>query len=86
MKDILISITGENLDFETARSIAFSLAGKGNNDTSLVAWHDSITQKHSPSCVRCEIGDRPGWEVYGENHAGRIRIIFNDRQYVFIHT
>ncbi|HIJ77984.1 MAG: AF1514 family protein [Desulfobulbaceae bacterium] len=86
MQNILVSITGTELDFDSARGMAFSLAEKGNKDTSLVAWHDGIKQKHSPCCVRCELGGRPGWEVYGENHQGRLMIIFNDRQYVFIHT
>ena len=46
------------------------------------AFSEAIPQK-PPSCVRCEIGDRPGWEVYGENHEGRFRIIFNDRLSVY---
>ncbi|MGV1098476.1 AF1514 family protein [Thiovibrio sp. JS02] len=86
MKDISIAITGESLDFDQARAVAKALAERGNAEASLVAWLDGKAGRHSPCCVRCEIGNRPGWEVYGENHQGRVRIVINDREYVFIYT
>lgn len=86
MKDIFISITGMELDFDAARAISTALAEKGNEETTLVAWSDQKKNTHSPCCVRCEIGDKPGWEVYGENHEGRLKIIINDREFVFIYT
>lgn len=86
MTDIRIAITGIPLDFDTARSLARMLAERENPESSLVAWGDLRRQTHSPCCVKCEIGDRPGWEVYGENHEGRLRIAFNDQEYIFIHS
>ncbi|MFZ5776134.1 MAG: AF1514 family protein [Thermodesulfobacteriota bacterium] len=86
MTEIRIAITGMALDFDTARIVAKALALRDNPDTMLVAWGDRHRDTHSPCCVKCAIGDRPGWEVYGENHEGRLRIAFNDEAYVFIHS
>ena len=86
MKDVLIAITGADLDFEMARSMAKIIAQRENGESDCLAWSDSRKKKHSPSCVQCEIKERPGWEVYGENHGGRLKIIFNEGEYVFIHS
>jgi len=86
MKDILIAISGEALDFQTARVVAGALAERGNEEATLIAWSDEKAKRHSPCCVKCEIGDRPGWEVYGENHGGRLKISINDGEYVFIYS
>ncbi len=85
MKDILIAITGADLDFETARSMARIMAMQENGETDCLAWLDARQGRQSPAAVQCEIKGRPGWEVYGENHGGRLKIIFNDGEYVFIH-
>lgn len=86
MKDVLISISEYDLDFILARDLARIIAEQNEPDTTLVAWYDEKQNTHSPSCVKCEIGDRPGWEVYGENHGGRLKIIINDREYVFMYS
>ncbi len=86
MKDVLISITGVELDYELARSVAQQVAEQDEEEVMLISWMDSKREKHSPQCVRCQIGDTPGWEVYGENHGGRLKIIINDREYVFIYS
>jgi hypothetical protein len=36
--------------------------------------------------VECEINGKPGWEVYGENHGGGLKISFNQGEYVFIYS
>ncbi|MHB1016157.1 MAG: AF1514 family protein, partial [Desulfurivibrionaceae bacterium] len=54
--------------------------------TDCLAWYDAHREAHSPGCVQCEIKGRPGWEVYGENHGGRLKIIFNQGEYVFIQS
>jgi len=86
MKEILIAISGAALDFEAARSMAKIMAMQENGETDCLAWSDKRRQKHSPSCVQCEIKGKPGWEVYGENHGGRLKIVFNQGEYVFIHS
>jgi hypothetical protein len=86
MKDILIAITGSDLDFETARNMARIIAGQENGETDCLAWSDARRNSHSPASVQCEIKGRPGWEVYGENHGGRLKIIFNQGEYIFIQS
>lgn len=86
MIDIQIAITGAVLDFDAARAMAEALARQGNPETMLVAWFDRKKDTHSPCCVKCQIGEKPGWEVYGENHQGRLKIIINEREYVFIYS
>ena len=86
MKDILIAITGVELDFEMARKMASIIAQGKNRETDCIAWADARQKSHSPSYVQCEINGRPGWEVYGENHGGWLKIIFNQGEYVFIYS
>jgi len=86
MKDILIAITGVILDFEMARNMARIIAQQENGETDCLAWSDARQGRQSPGGVQCEIKSRPGWEVYGESHGGRLKISFNDGEYVFIHS
>lgn len=86
MDQVTLTIGGFDLDFDTARGLALTLASRDNPETMLVAWSDQEKGVHSPSCVKCEINELPGWEVYGRNHDGRLRIDFNDDAFVFIHT
>jgi hypothetical protein len=72
------------LDFEQAKAVAGILAIPGNEFTSLVSWCDHKKGVHSPQCLQCEIKGEPGWEVYGRNHEGRLRISFDDDRFVFI--
>jgi len=86
METVTVHIAGCGLDFDTARALALTLAARDNPETMLVAWCDREKGAHSPSCVKCESNGLPGWEVYGRNHDGRLRIAFNDEALVFIHT
>jgi len=86
MKDILIAITGADLDFDLFRSMARIIALRENGETDCLAWSDARQGMQSPGGVQCEIKGKPGWEVYGENHGGRLKISFNDGEYVFIYS
>lgn len=86
MKDIRISVDGADLVYDIARNIAKIMAGRDNDEAMLVAWFDKVKNTHSPSCVKCEIDDKPGWEVYGKNHGGRFKISFNEGEYIFIYS
>ena len=86
MKDVPITISGLDLNFDGARAITKILAEQGDPETMLVAWYDRATNNHSPCCVKCQIGDTPGWEVYGRNHGGRLRFDINDGAHIFIYT
>jgi hypothetical protein len=84
MQEIDLNIKGCEVNFETARKIALAVAGQDEEEPLLIAWHDRGREKHSPSCVKCEIKGAPGWEIYGRNHGGRLRISINQDDYVFI--
>ena len=72
--------------FNRALGLAKDLAARHNFDTTLISWADRGRGVHSPQCLKCEIHGRPAWEVYGENHGGRLSIGVNDDQYVFIYS
>jgi hypothetical protein len=86
MQRIEVSLAGCEPDFETARRIALVLAGQEQEEPMLIAWYDRRRDRHSPGCLQCEIKGAPGWEVYGANHGGRLRIGVNRDDYVFIYS
>ena len=86
MRQVTVKIQGETLDFPLARRLGDCLAGQENEEFTLVSWYDSTRQMHSPQCLHCEIKGEPGWEVYGRNHGGRIRISFNQDTFVLIYS
>ncbi len=86
MERVDIHISGYPVGFELARDIARLLAEEKNAMATLVSWNDAKRDIHSPQCLQCEIKGDPGWEVYGRNHEGRLRISINDDTFVFIYT
>lgn len=86
MVSISLHLEGYQVDFSLARKIAETIALQENPETSLVAWCDAEQGMHSPQGVRCEIQGEAGWEVFGRNHGGRLRISFDRDRMVFIHS
>ncbi len=86
MQNINIRVLGYAIDFDQARAIAEILAVKENDFATLISWNDKKKNVHSPQCLQCEIKGAPGWEVYGRNHDGRLRISINDDTFVFIYS
>ena len=79
-------IQGYELDFDQAKEVGRLIAEKDNDYTTLVSWCDRDKGKHSPCCLKCELKGDPGWEVYGRNHEGRLRVSFDDDRFVFIYS
>ncbi len=86
MQSVSITVSGYTVDFEQAKQIAELLALHDNEFAMLVSWNDREKNIHSPQCLHCEIKGAPGWEVYGRNHAGRLRISINDDAFVFMYS
>jgi len=84
MQRVDFSIKGYRLDFEQAKETGRLIAEKDNDFASLISWCDREKGKHSPCCLKCEFKGEPGWEVYGRNHEGRLRISFDEDRFVFI--
>ena len=86
MKAVQLHIKGMDCDFDLARNLSTRLAEQGDEETMLISWNDRERDIHSPQCLKCEIKGDPGWEVYGRNHGGRLRVDINDGMFVFIYS
>jgi len=86
MEDVRITLEGVSIDFDIIRKMTEILAIRENEFATLVSWNDREKNVHSPQCLKCEIKGEPGWEVYGRNHEGRLRISINDDQFVLIYS
>jgi len=86
MEKIECVINGYEVSFDQAREIGRIMAEEGNDFATLVSWCDRDKGVHSPCCLKCEFQGEPGWEVYGRNHEGRLRISFDDDRFVFIYS
>ena len=84
MERIECRVAGYVIDFEQAKAMAKIMAVRENEFASLVSWCDFEKGVHSPQCLQCEIKGEAGWEVYGRNHEGRLRISFDNERYIFI--
>lgn len=81
MKEISVTITGIELDFETAGKIASIIASKIDKNSMLLAWYDARKGDLCPN-VCCD-EDEPNWHV--EVREGTIKIKVNS-VYEFIYT
>ncbi len=84
MQTITIEISEYALSQEQAQNIAQIIAAQDNADTTAISRYNRFTNACSPCCLKGPLGDKPGWEVYGENHGGRLKISFNNGDYIFI--
>ncbi|MCK5339441.1 MAG: AF1514 family protein [Desulfobulbaceae bacterium] len=84
VKEIKINISGADISQQQAQKIAHLLAERDHPETFVVSRYNRLADACSPCTLGSDIGDKPGWEVYGENHGGRLKISVNDGDYVFI--
>ena len=84
MKEIDIQISGCKVSQEQAQKIGLLLAQQDNPDTMVIARFNRVANACSPCCLKGELGGKPGWEVYGENHGGQLKITVNRGDFVFI--
>ena len=84
MKKINILLEAKNVDFEKAKQAALAIAEQENEYALVISWWDRKTGKYSPQCLKWDRKDIPGWELYGLNHEGRLRISINNDRFVFI--
>jgi hypothetical protein len=84
MKEIDIQISGCDVSQEQAQKIGQLLAERDNLETMVISRFNRATNACSPCCLKGALGGKPGWEVYGENHGGRLKITVNKGDYIFI--
>ena len=86
MREVDFSLEGYELDWNLAADIATLIARRENPDTMMIARCNRLTNSCSPCSLSGDLGGRPGWEVYGETHGGRLKITVNQGVFVFIFT
>ena len=86
MREIELTLTGCELDWELAAGISTMIATRQNSETMMIARYNRLTNACSPCCLKGNLGGKPGWEVYGESHGGRLKVIVNGGDFVFIFT
>lgn len=84
MEKIELTLGNGDIEFEFARKEARAIAEKDNSEAEILSWHNRDANTQSPCCLKCDFGGTPAWEVFGKNHGGRLKIIVNDGQFVFI--
>ncbi len=76
MKEINVTITGIELDFETAGKIANIIASKINKNSMLLAWYDTRRECHCPETDCCG-EDESNWQAFAEPREDAIKIRVN---------
>lgn len=84
MLEIKIWISGCPVGQPQAQEISRLLAAEGNRETICLARYNREADACSPCCLKGKLGAKPGWEIYGEKHGGRLKISVNDGNYIFI--
>jgi hypothetical protein len=84
MQEISIKISGSKTTQPEAQQIAQIIAQRDNPETICISRFNRPANACSPCCLKQKIGNKPGWEVYGENHGGRLKVTVNEGDYIFI--
>lgn len=82
MREIGLEVSGIELDFEAAQSLAQTAARWYAEDAMMLAWFDRSRGKESPAVPECQ--HKPGWLAYAESHGGDLKIDVNRGAYVFV--
>ena len=81
-RDIAIAVDGVDVDFETAETLAKTVAARYAEEPMLLAWSDRRRDEVSPDIPECQ--HRPGWLAYAESHGGNLKVEINHGEYVFV--
>jgi len=82
MKDINVSLSGVDINYQMASQIALATAHVINGKENIVvAWHDKAKSRMSPVIEGGDIHTR--WHDYGVSHGGQLEVDING-EYDFI--
>ncbi|WP_455223200.1 AF1514 family protein [Kaarinaea lacus] len=81
---LALEVSGDELDFNHARSQADLLVAQHLREPLLIAWYDGIKQEEHPKVPECQ--HKPGWIAYAEGHGGEVLIDVNQGQFMFIYA
>jgi hypothetical protein len=81
MNEIRLKIDGMTLDYDSARIIAETVAGRVAVSPMLIAWYDGQKQEEHPEVPECQ--HKPGWLAYADGHGGSVLVDCNDGEFIF---
>jgi len=79
--EVGVTVTGCELDFDTAQRLAQALAAREGKEPMLLAWFDRRRGRASPEIPECQ--RQPGWLVYAQSRGSDLRVNVNGGEYVF---
>lgn len=82
MQEIALTVSGIDLDFETAQALAKIVVARREADAMLLAWWDRARRKASPDIPECQ--HQPAWLAYAESRGGRLMVNVNRGDYRFV--
>ena len=84
-----IELKASGIDFETARNMANEQAHGRDVEGELLSWFDRKESRYSPwvppECA-CNSEEHPYWERYAIHRGGRLKVMINDGEYIFIYA
>jgi len=81
MNEIHLQVAGMQLDYESARAIADTVACQVMESPMCIAWFDGQKQEEHPAVPECQ--HKPGWLAYAEGHGGNLMVNLNQGEFIF---
>ncbi len=84
IREVTITASGLDVDFETAQGLAKTAAYRCTKDeeAKLIAWFDRARAKGYPEVSESQ--KKPAWLTYAKSHEGKIIIDVNHGLYMFV--
>jgi len=81
---IRLTIGNQDLDLDSATSLAKDKAMELSDDPMLLAWSNGKTGEYYPT-ADCGSSNKPPWLVFAESRGADIAININDGEYIFLY-
>ena len=80
--EIGLTVDGSTLNFETAQTLAQTVASRADETAMPIAWFDRDRGKEYPDVPECQ--HKSEWLAYAEGHGASVKVDVNGGQYVFL--
>jgi hypothetical protein len=81
---IRMAIDQEDLDFDSAKTLAQKKAKEITEDPMMLSWFSGKTGEFYPK-TECGPMDKPPWIVHAESRGADLAININDGEYIFLY-
>ncbi len=82
MREIALTVSGIDPDFETAQALARIVAERRDAGAMLLAWWDRARRQASPDIPECQ--HQPAWLAYAKSRGARLMVNVNRGAYRFV--